>query len=66
MILSIFVEIFNEKIISGELSYDFRNKVKTELDKQVAKDPWKENFFEDVWGFRYVIGQMNINKFYRL
>ena len=35
----------------GELSVDFKTKIKTETDRQVAKDPWKETFFEDVWGF---------------
>jgi hypothetical protein len=47
--------LFHDNIIiskfSGELSVEFAAKIKAEADKQVAKDPWKETFFEDVWGF---------------
>ena len=37
-------------LLLGELAVDFSAKIKAEDEKQVAKDPWKENFFEDVWG----------------
>ncbi|KAL5262226.1 hypothetical protein ACHWQZ_G007818 [Mnemiopsis leidyi] len=51
---SFFASYFREwqdKLGKGELSVEFAAKIKTEADKQVSKDPWKETFFEDVWGF---------------
>lgn len=46
-----FFREWHDKLCKGELSVDFKTKIKTETDRQVAKDPWKETFFEDVWGF---------------
>lgn len=51
---SFFVSYFREwqdKLGKGELSVEFAAKIKAEADKQVSRDPWKETFFEDVWGF---------------
>lgn len=41
----------SKMLFLGELSVEFSNKIKAESEKQVSKDPWKETFFEDVWGF---------------